>query len=126
MTAWTSEIFWTNSVTCLPKCHSTEKIENLIQRDAIVIRMTKLFERPDVFNERVSKSFELFDVSNEQVTKPFERRADVSGERVPKPLENGKPLMYVSPCKVTFIFIIEIQILEINKRLNGTEKKNMM
>ena len=48
--------------------------------------MTKLFERPDVFNERVSKSFELFDVSNEQVTKPFERRADVSGES-PSPLK---------------------------------------
>ena len=34
--------------------------------------------------------------------------------------------MYVFPCKVTFIFIMKIQILEMNKRVNGTEKKNMM
>ena len=53
----------------------------------------------------------------------FERRADVSSEPVPKSFENGKPLMYVFPCKVTFIFIIKIQNLEINKRVNGTEKK---
>ena len=61
---------------------STEKI---ISGDAI-IRMTKLFKQPVVFNEWVMKSFERFDVSNEWVTKSFER-VDVSNEWVTKPFE---------------------------------------
>ena len=69
--------------------------------------MTKPFERVYISNERVTKPFERVYIFNERVTKPFER-ADGLNERVTKPFEradkrlvNGKPLVYVSPGKVT-------------------------
>ena len=47
----------------------------------VIIRMTKPFRRPVVFNARVMKSFARPDAFNERVTKSFER-VDVFNERV--------------------------------------------
>ena len=55
----------------------------IISTDAI-IRMTKPFKHPVVFNERV-KSFEWPDAFNERVTKSFER-VDVFNNRSPSRL----------------------------------------
>ena len=49
-------------------------------------RVSKSFERLDVFIERVSKSFERMDAFTKRVSKSFER-LDVSVERVIKPFE---------------------------------------
>ena len=43
-----------------------------IWRD-VIIRMTKPFKWPGLFNEWVTKSFEQFDVSSERVAKSFEQ-----------------------------------------------------
>ena len=49
-------------------------------------RVSKSFERLDVFIERLSKSFEWMDAFTKRVSKSFER-LDVSIERVIKPFE---------------------------------------
>ena len=70
-TAQTSEFFITDSVNRLSErmVHVIrQKITEVSWRDAI-IRMTKLFEQPNVFNEWVTKCFEQFDVSDKWVTK---------------------------------------------------------
>ena len=75
-------------------------------------RMTKLFKRVGVFSEQVRKSFKRVGVSSKRMTMPFERvqiflnglQMDVIGI----PFKNGKSLVYVFPCRVTFVLFVFI------------------
>ena len=99
----------------------TKRVTKLLERMSVFTkRVTKSFERMSVFSKRVSKSFERLDVSTKLVIKPFERmqtffewmtqvvQMDANCLRTASkrlvngiPFENGKPLVYVFPWKVT-------------------------
>ena len=106
-----------NGCTVLPNVWPSRSNKSMI---VFTKRVTKSYERMSVFTKRVSKSFERLDVSTERVIKPCERmqtffermtqvvRTDVNCLRTASkrlvnriPFENGKPLVYVFPWKVT-------------------------